>query len=311
VDTLVTETIEPPTELIGAARAAGIGVVVSFPCFSAHAWPELAAGFDLHPVLADGRPRQPMEWYTGLIPTHDGYARRLRRLIRNIVAARPAGIVLDFVRWPLHWELELRAGAPEPDESSFDERSLQAFAGWLERRGLRYERGIEPEVLLGPLRDPWTDFKCDVITRFARSAVGAARAIKPDLVTGAFIVPGSHDQRRRLLGQDVLALGSFLDVLLPMTYHRILHEDAGFIGRVVGDIRDRTAAEVAPVVQVTADPEVASPWDWGPDLSAEEFGRAVEEARRHARSLVLFPLEGLTAERREVFVRALGRSRPR
>jgi hypothetical protein len=306
---IVTETIEPPIRLMQAAEGAGLEAHLSVPCFSAHAYPMLIEGMDVHPIQADGSRRRQMEWYTGVIPTHEGYNRSLSERIRGIANARPAGVILDFIRWPLHWELELRASTPEPDESSFDARSMAAFATWLEDRGTPAGGDLDPATLLGPLREHWHQFKCDVITGFACDAAASVRAIDANITVGAFIVPAGHGDRRRLVGQDVGSLSRCLDVLYPMTYHAILQEKPTLVGRVVRDIARRSSAAVIPVVQVTADREVAGPWDWGAPFPADELGLIIDEALGQAPGIVLFTLEGLDAQRRDTVSKTLRQRR--
>jgi hypothetical protein len=300
VTAIATEAVDPPTRLIRAADDADLRTHVAVPCFSAHAWPHLVEGMDLHPVQADGRQRRQMEWYTGLIPTHEGYNRALAGRIRAIAEARPSGLILDFIRWPLHWELELRTATEPPDESSFDATSIAAFASWLEERGIT--PGGEPDAttMLGPLRQAWTEFKCDVITRIACDSARSVRAIDPDITVGAFIVPARHEDRRRLVGQDVGSLSGCLDVVYPMAYHAILQEPPELVRRIVEDVSEWSSAPVIPVVQVTADRAVADPWDWGAEFPASELGRIIEDALEMAPGVVLFPLEGLDEQRRDV-----------
>ena len=144
-----------------------------------------------------------------------------------------------------------------------------------------------------------------MITGFACAAAQAVRSVDAGIAVGAFIVPGTEEQRRRLLGQDVAALGACLDLLLPMTYHGILRQPIDLIGRVTTDVMGRTAASVIPVVQVTAEQTVAGPWDWGDCVSPTELDGAVEEAMRVARGVILFPFEGLDAARRDVLCKQL------
>lgn len=306
VTAIVTETIEPPTRLVQAADRAGIETHVSVPCFSAHAWPHLVEGMDLHPIQADGSRRRQMEWYTGLIPTDNVYNQALIQRISAIAEARPAGVILDFIRWPLHWELELRASSPEPEESSFDRTSIAAFGKWLEERGIRTDRALDPSLMIGPLRDRWTEFKCDVITRFAADAAESVRVVDATISVGAFIVPALHADRRRLVGQDVGSLSRCLDVLYPMTYHAILEEPPELVGRITEDVSERSSAPVVPVVQVTADAAVADPWDWGREFPASELGLIIEEALGIAPGVVLFAFEGLDEHRRGVVSATLG-----
>jgi hypothetical protein len=302
---IVTETLDPPTCLMRAAEGAGLETHISVPCFSAHAYPELVEGWDVHPIQADGRRRRQMEWYTGVIPTHEGYNRALSERIQAVAMARPAGVILDFIRWPLHWELELRASTPEPAESSFDARSIAAFASWLEDRDINVGGDLAPPMLLGPLREYWTQHKCDVIARFACDVAQSVRAVDPAISLGAFIVPATEVDRRRLLGQDVTALSRCLDVLYPMTYHAILQEPPETVTRITADIRRRSSSVVVPVVQVTADRTVADPWDWGAEFPAEELGLIIDEALKIAPGVVLFSFEGLDAQRRDEVSRTL------
>jgi hypothetical protein len=310
VTAVATEAVDPPTRLIEAADGADLEAYVAVPCFSAHAWPRLAEGMDLHPVQADGRLRRQMEWYTGLIPTPEGYNRALLGRISAVARAGPAGVILDFIRWPLHWELELRRTTEQPDESSFDARTMAAFARWLRDRDIRPEHGLDPMTMLGPLRERWTEFKCDVITRVACDAAAAVRAIDPRITVGAFIVPTGHEERRRLVGQDVGSMSECLDVLYPMAYHAILQEGGDLVGRVVEDVRARSKAKVIPVVQATADRAVAGPWDWGAEFPASELGAIIDDALSLAPGVVLFPFEGLDQPRRAIVAEAL-RSRGR
>jgi hypothetical protein len=309
VDTIVTETLEPPTDLVLAATDAGLRSVVSVACFSAHASPHLIEGLDVLPVQADGKPRRQIEWYIGLIPTHEEYNAAHLQRIGRVAEARPAGVILDFIRWPLHWELELRQGAPQPQESSFDKRSIRAFGAWLEEGGEAPTHGLDAAALMGPLRERWTAFKCDIITRFACAAAEIIRSVDAGISVGAFIVPGTDRQRRELLGQDVGALGDCLDLLLPMTYHGILHEPVDLIERVTRDIAGRTGTPVIPVVQATADRSVAGAWDWGREVSPRELGTAVDAALGIAGGVLLFPLEGLDEPRQEELAARFTRER--
>ena len=306
VTAVVTETNQPPIRLMREAEGVGLETHVSVPCFSAHAYPELIEGLDVHPVQEDGSRRHQMEWYTGLIPTHEDYNRGLLERIGVIAEARPAGVVMDFIRWPLHWELELRASMPEPEESSFDVRSIEAFGRWLDERGMPADGSLDSALLMGPLRDEWTDFKCDVITNFACEAAASVRAADLAISVGAFIVPARHEDRRRLVGQDVGSLSECLDILYPMTYHAMLQEPPGLVGRISGDVGERSSAPVIPVVQVTADHEVADPWDWGAELPASELGLIIDEALGMSPGVVLFALEGLDEQRRDVIFETLG-----
>ena len=190
--------------------------------------------------------------------------------------------------------------------SSFDHTSIAAFGEWLDERSIRTDRALDPSLMIGPLRDRWTEFKCDVITSFASDAAESVRAVDAAITVGAFIVPTLHADRRRLVGQDVGPLSRCLDVLYPMAYHAILEEPPDLVGRIMEDVSERSSAPVVPVVQVTADAAVADPWDWGPEFPASELGLIIEEVLGTAPGVVLFAFEGLDEHRRGVVFATLG-----
>ncbi|MET9400435.1 hypothetical protein, partial [Kitasatospora sp. NPDC002965] len=126
--TLITKADAATPALSAACHAAGLRLVGSVACLSDHAEPAERRRPDLRPVSGDGRPWQQREWYTGLVPTDPVHGERLAERCAGAAAGGLLdGLVLDFLRWPLHWEQELRAGArprgagalptPRPDDT--------------------------------------------------------------------------------------------------------------------------------------------------------------------------------------------------
>ena len=104
-----------------------------------------------------------MEWYVGLSPTDRRHQDEVLERIVSIATTYPIdGVFLDFVRWPVHWEIELRSGRPRPPDSSFDPVTLAAFAA---ASGIRVPSGLETVaersiwIRAHHLRE-WVDFKC-------------------------------------------------------------------------------------------------------------------------------------------------------
>ncbi|MEV0425786.1 hypothetical protein [Micromonospora sp. NPDC050495] len=285
ITTLVTKAAAVTGPLVRLCHDHGLRVLGSVPCLSDHADPLDRP--DLRPVDQHGGWAR-MEWYTGLIPTDAGYADDLTRRCARL-AAEPGldGLLLDFLRWPLHWELELRPGAV-PRESSFDPTTLAAFTRATGER-LPAARRAAVALLLGPLRTEWYAFRTRVITELAARLAAAIRAVRPDATVGMFLVPGDAGQRA-LVGQDVAALGEHVDGFLVMTYHGIVARPPSWIAATVADLAARTSRPVVPMVQTTADRRVARGADWGGPLDAGGFAAALARAPG---PLCLFPAEGM------------------
>ena len=60
-------------------------------------------------------------------------------------------LFLDFVRWPLHWEIELRPDRPRPLDSSFDATTLAKFE---EATGIPPRAGLDTTVGEGGVDPP-------------------------------------------------------------------------------------------------------------------------------------------------------------
>ena len=91
-------------------------------------------------------------------------------------------------------------------------------------------------------------------------------------------MPVPSAQRRETTGQDVRAWLPFVDVLYPMTYHAILQRSPEWIGSIVDELRAQTGLPIVPVVQLTAAPEFADPWDWGQEFGVTELADVLQHA---------------------------------
>ncbi|BCJ75180.1 hypothetical protein CS0771_47240 [Catellatospora sp. IY07-71] len=281
---LITKAAAVTPALADACHRAGLSVYGSIACFSDHADPRPRE--DLRPVDEHGG-WTAMEWYTGLIPTDPDHVQALVRRCADLATGPADGLVLDFLRWPLHWELELRPGAT-PRSASFDPVTLTSFT-----RATGHPVPADPReaarLLLGPLYEPWHTWREQVITDVTAGIAAAVRAARPGLPLGMFLVPGDAWQRR-LVGQDIAALGQHVDGFLAMTYHAILHQPPSWVARTVADLAARTTRPVVTMVQTTTDPALARGADWGDRLDADAFAQTLAEVDG---PLCLFPAEGM------------------
>ncbi|MGW0858250.1 hypothetical protein [Streptomyces sp. NPDC002690] len=290
LDTVVTKSEAATPALAAETRRHGLRLLASVACFRGPEGPAV--------VGDDGRDWQRMEWYTGVRPNDPDHNERLVRRVAGLAAVTEAdGLVLDFLRWPLHWERELRPGA-RPRSSSYDTATLAAFTA-RSGVGLHGDTGsAAARRIARDHADAWTGFRSDTVTGVARRLRDAVRATRPGLWLGAFLVPTEDaESRRRLVGQDAAAFAEIFDGLLPMTYHAITHREPAWVGAVARALPSTTP--VIPMVQTTTDARRATgaPADWGHRLTLADF----TEALRHALTsgdgrYCLFPAEGLTPD---------------
>lgn len=280
VNTIATEAETYRDDVIDWVHREGMRFVGGIACFSEHGRNHqlLRERPELWPVLENGERRPQMEWYIGVTPTIEDYRRsRLDTLERLLRVHALDGLCLDFIRWPLHWELELRPNAPRPLDSSFDSHTVRRF---LDETGLQMpdDRRTVPQQaawILAEHRTMWVDFKCRTITAFVAQVRERVNTLcPPTFQLGLYLVPALEEERAALVGQRVSELAPLLDYVAPMVYHTILHQSPAWVQAVVDDVNRYALGKVLPVLQVDSAEGAESGADWGPPMPPENW-RAV------------------------------------
>ena len=122
VNAIMTESDTYELSTLDSTHKARLRFFASVACFSDHAsnFRFLNQRRELWPVLENGKGRPQMEWYVGMSPTDRRRRAEALAEIKSIARTYPVdGIFLDFARWPLHWEIELRPRRDRPLNSSF------------------------------------------------------------------------------------------------------------------------------------------------------------------------------------------------
>ena len=266
VTTILTESDVYDDAVIADVHDAGLAFFAGVACFLD------TSGAASPPVLATGGAKPQMEWYRGVVPTDTAHAiARLETIERVITDHDVDGLLLDFIRWPMHWELELRPGWPPPVDCSFDAATL---ADLRERTGLDVP-DTDPVAAARWLHthapEAWQGYKAEVITRFvAEVRQRTARAGLGTLaVTLVPVMP-------TWVGQDAAALSAHVDLVMPMLYHAILQRPAGWVRSEVNALHVATDAAIAPILQVDSDGS-AQDADWGAPVSDDEFASCLHD----------------------------------
>lgn len=310
VNAVMTESGRYDAAAIDAVHEAGLRFYAGVACFSDHAsnFQVLDERPELWPILETGEKRAQMEWYIGLTPSDPQRQREVLAAISAIAANYDIdGLFLDFVRWPLHWEIEFRPDRPRPLDSSFDPTTIAAFEK--EKGRLPAELGSVASraawIRSRRLSD-WIDFKCGVITNFVGRARDALKAARASAELGIYVVPNAHGLAEPLTGQRIAELAPLVDWLCPMLYHNILLQPPSWIGAQIGELAAVAGRKMLPVLQADSnrDPELAA--DWGPPMSDEDWSVVLSEtARSDISGLIVFPGLSLAGNNRGGALRAL------
>jgi hypothetical protein len=184
-----------------------------------------------------------------------------------------SNLELDFVRWPMHWELELRPGYPPPLDSSFDELTVQRFRTEAE---IDVPEGSPAEVaswIIMNAPEEWTNFKCGVITQFVREVrqtLSTAGTSLPLSICGVPVHP-------EWVGQRYSDLAEVVDFICPMSYSPVLYQPVEWVGRNVGEIiAEIPSSKVARFIQIDTDGTEFGA-DFGQPIDDKDFERMLRD----------------------------------
>jgi hypothetical protein len=306
VTAIMTESDSYDPAAIDQTHEAGLRFYAGVACFSDHAsnFCLLNQRPELWPILENGSRRPKLEWYLGLTPTDRGHQEDVLADIGSIARTCPIdGLFLDFVRWPLHWEIELRPGRPRPWDSSFDATTLAKF---------EEATGLTPPAVLDTTsakaawirqhRLPnWVDFKCKVVTDFVGEARSVLKQARPDAALGIYVVPDVNGLTEPLTGQRIGDLAPLVDWVAPMLYHNILLQPPTWIASALGDVANKAGPKAMPVVQADSNRNPALSADWGPPMSDADWRAVLAEVTSlpDIAGLVIFPGAALPGSRGE------------
>jgi hypothetical protein len=211
---------------------------------------------DLRPVDRHGRTMEPLGWYVGLCPTSSAYVAGRAEVIEEVAATlQPDGIFLAFIRFPGFWELWMpETERAEIVEYCFCDRCLGRFSAETGNALPAAPTSVRSAIVLGELRQEWTDWKCEVIAGVIGTLTDAARRGRPGaevLVNGVALGRGDYDDVvSEVLGQRPESIGRVADHIELMFYHQIMRRDPGeWIRSLTEEMRPRTAMTMLACLQ--------------------------------------------------------------
>jgi hypothetical protein len=295
VNAIMTESESYELSMLEATHRVGLRFFAGVACFSDHAskFHSLNQRPELWPILENGERRPQMEWYVGMSPTDDQRREEALAEIKSIARTYPVdGIFIDFARWPLHWEIELRPGRERPPDSSFDVATLAKFqeatgalprdldttsqrAAWIRRNRLT----------------EWVEFKCKVVSDFVSEARNAVKEIRAYLELGMYVAPDINGLTEPLTGQRIKDLAQSVDWIAPMLYHNILLQAPSWVTYALAPVVKVAGKKTLPVLQADSnrDPRVVG--DWGPPMSDADWRETLSQVagRPDIGGLIVFP----------------------
>ena len=270
---------------LAAAQAAGLKVYAEFGCFQGVDWwnefPES------RPVMANGSPLPPVDWYHGVNPSVPEVRQLLLERLRELLTNYPIdGIWLDFIRWSCRWENK----RPNLVQTSFDHATMQRF---MTDTGTILDKENPADDILTKHFEIWTAWKCEQIRSWVAEARRVVDAIRPEITLGLFGIPWLSEDFdgaiRSIIGQDFQQLAVYIDVFSPMTYHRMCYQSVDWIESITAHFRQATRKQVVPIIQSMDEPDT---------LPLQEYRKALKIAQTVGDGVIVFTLEGMLTDKK-------------
>jgi hypothetical protein len=315
VNAIMTEADRYTLPMLDATHKAGLRFFAGVACFSDHAsnFRSLNQRPELWPILENGERRPQMEWYVGMSPTDGGRREEALAEIKSIARMYPVdGVFIDFARWPLHWEIELRPGRERPLDSSFDAATLARFE---ETAGALPRDLNTPSAQAAWIRQnrlaQWVEFKCKVVNDFVSEARSALKETKADVELGMYVVPDVNGLTEPLTGQRIEDLAPLVDWIAPMLYHNILLQPPSWVASTLAPVVKVAGNKTLPVLQADSNRDPAVVGDWGPPMSDANWDETLSHvaARSDIGGLIIFPGMALMGQRGALLREMLGAKR--
>ncbi|HUE71216.1 MAG TPA: hypothetical protein VMP01_10055 [Pirellulaceae bacterium] len=282
----------------GIDRYHQLGLKVFAEFNSMHSAAYLKEHPEAAPVGADGKPSPPPHGWQGVSPFHAGYRKdRMDEFRRVLETYEIDGIWLDYHHAHASWERD----EPAMPDTDFSAAALEKFT---RNTGIKLPADIPAaaQELLGPHRDAWTQFRCDVFTDWVREYREIVNAVRPKALLGTFHCPwspGDHGGAiRHKLAIDLPAQVKYLDVLSIMPYHaRFGHpQDPAWIARQTESLgkllqiagRPDEKQKIWPILQLA---------DWGETVATEQIPEVLDFGTRlPATGVMVFHWSGISQQ---------------
>ena len=263
---------------------------------------------DAAPIGSDGKPSPPPEGWQGVSPFHAGYRKnRMENFERVLKTFDIDGIWLDYHHAHASWERD----EPLMPDTDFSPAALEQFT---KTTGIALPKDVPAAAkqLVGPHRDAWTKFRCDIFTDWVREYREIVNATRPKALLGTFHCPWSQDDRdgaiRHKLAIDLPAQAKSIDVFSIMPYHaRFGHPtDVAWVSRqtaALGKLLNLSGSpgekqKIWPIVQLA---------DWGETVSADQVASVIDHGtQKPSTGVMVFHWSGVSKQWDKV--EALGRA---
>ena len=254
LNAVFVRSISLDQSLAKLCREQGIRLFVEFPTLLGKDY--LQENPQARPINQLGQPEPPADWFMGICPSNQDFLAYRRKQLGDILSAyKVDGIWLDY----LHWHAQFERPDPILPETCFCAICLHNFQEEMEVEVPEADIEVRAAWILAHEDEKWRLWRSRVLTGWVRTMKADLQAIQPEALLGVFHCAWYPEEFSgalyRVLGIDLPALASIVDVFSPMLFHQMMARPVEWVAEYnqwLGDfsaVSEDRRPKIWPIVQ--------------------------------------------------------------
>jgi len=177
-------------------------------------------------------------WQKIVCPSNLEYkSQKLKLINESTEKLRPKYLLLDFIRFPIHWEeIDVTKSDYNFEEFCFCTNCINKFKIYLKENSKEFNDLDSFSVLTNKFQTDWYKWRSLLISGFVKNV---REIVDPNIQIIINTIPWNAEfadsALYKITGQDLSQLAKYSDFFSPMIYHKKINADNQFIQEIIQD----------------------------------------------------------------------------
>lgn len=177
-------------------------------------------------------------WQKMVCPSNSEYKSQKLKLIKESTEKlHPKYLLLDFIRFPVHWEeIDVKESDYNFEEFCFCTNCINQFKIYLKENSKELNDLDSFSILTNKFQTDWYKWRSSLISGFVKNV---REIVDPNIQIIINTIPWTAEfadnALYKITGQDLSQLAQYSDFLSPMIYHKKINADDQFILDIIKD----------------------------------------------------------------------------
>ncbi len=177
-------------------------------------------------------------WQKMVCPSNSEYKSQKLKLIKESTEKlHPKYLLLDFIRFPVHWEeIDVKESNYNFEEFCFCTNCINQFKIYLKENSKEFNDSDSSSDLTNKFQTDWHKWRSSLISDFVKNV---REIVDPNIQIIINTIPWTAEfadnSLYKITGQDLSQLAQYSNFLSPMIYHKKINADYQFILEIIKD----------------------------------------------------------------------------